>query len=223
MNTASTEDFPALERRSRRGEPTWEIASLFPLQGDWSEAEYLALDTNHFVELLDGCLEFLALPTIFHQWLVQFLLKALQDYERTHPPGLAVFGPLPVRLWPGKFREPDLVYLWPERVRDRRKPPEGADLVMEVVGDSPEDRKRDLMTKREDYARAGIFEYWIIDPREHRITVLTLKGTAYVVHGEFTPGMQATSVLLPGFSVDVTAAFAAGAGPQEAAGNNQTK
>lgn len=223
MHAANTEDFPALERRSRRGEPTWEIASLFPLQGEWTEEEYLALDTNHFVELSDGCLEFLTLPTIYHQWVLQFLLKALHSYEQVHPPGMVVPGPLPERLWPGKFREPDLVYLWPERVRDRHKPPEGADLIMEIVGDRPEDRERDLVTKRADYARAGVFEYWIVDRRERRITVLTLKGTVYEVHGEFTPGTRATSVLLPGFSVDVAAVFAAGEGPQEAAGNYQTK
>ncbi len=223
MDAAKTGDFPALERRSRRGEPTWEIASLIPLQGEWAEAEYLTPDTNHFVELSDGCLDFLRLPTVYHQRVVQFLLKALHDDERAYPPGMAVSGPLPVQLWPGTFQEPDLVYLWPERVRDRRKPPEGADLVMEVVSDHPGDRRHDLVTKRDDYARAGAFEYWIIDPRGRRITVLTLKGTAYAVHGEFTSGTQATSVLLPGFSVDVAAVFAAGEGPQEAAGNNQTK
>jgi hypothetical protein len=47
----------------RTGEPTWEIAHLFPIQGDWTEAEYLALDTNHLIEFSDGHLEFLPMPT----------------------------------------------------------------------------------------------------------------------------------------------------------------
>ena len=29
---------------SRRGEPAWEIARLFPTQGNWTEAEYLAFE-----------------------------------------------------------------------------------------------------------------------------------------------------------------------------------
>lgn len=223
MSTVTTESPPALNLHSRRGEPTWEIARLFPLQGEWTEEAYLALDTNHLVELSDGCLEFLTMPMYFHQWIVRFLFKLLDAYVEAHSLGAVLFAPLWVRLWPGKIREPDILYLRPERYRNRQRFPEGADLAVEIVSDSPEDRKRDLVTKREEYARAGISEYWIIDPQERRITVLVLRGTAYQVHGEFTPGMQATSVLLPGFAVDVAAVFAAGEGPQETADNNQTK
>src|SRR6516225_2804569 len=55
------------------GEPTWDIARLFPAQGDWSESEYLALATNQLIELTDGALDFLPMPTIFHQRIAQFL------------------------------------------------------------------------------------------------------------------------------------------------------
>ena len=41
-----------------------------------------------------------------------------------------------------------------------------------------------------------------------QITVLTLDGQTYVVHGEFKRGEQATSKLLPGFAVDVATALA---------------
>src|SRR6516162_5863516 len=83
---------------------------------------------------------------------------------------------------------------------------DGADLVMEIV--SEDDRRRDLEIKRQEYAQAGIPEYWIVDPQEQRVIVLTLDGQSYRVHGEFVPGMQATSVLLPAFAVDVEAVFA---------------
>jgi Uma2 family endonuclease len=85
----------------------------------------------------------------------------------------------------------------------------GADLVMEVVSGSESDRRRDLVKKREDYAKANIPEYWIVDPDLGQITILTLEGTAYAVHGTFSRGEQATSKLLPGFAVDVTVALAA--------------
>jgi Uma2 family endonuclease len=63
--------------------------------------------------------------------------------------------------------------------------------------------------KREEYAEAGIPEYWIVNPLNRTITVLTLEGDTYREHGIFAPGAQATSVLLAGFAVDVRAAFAA--------------
>jgi len=44
-------DKPELEH-----EPTWDVAQLFPPQGYWSEAEYLALDTNHLVEFSQASL-----------------------------------------------------------------------------------------------------------------------------------------------------------------------
>jgi Uma2 family endonuclease len=185
------------------------VALLFPAQGDWTEAEYLALDTNHLVELSEGCLEVLPMPTIAHQLIVGYLYDLLKAFVAAHAPGMALFAPLPVRLWSGKLREPDIVYLRPERVRDRHSPPDGADLVMEVVSEGSENRQRDLETKRQEYAAAGIAEYWIVDPHEQRITVLAREGPTYRVHGVFAPGTQAASAHLPGFRGAVEAAFAA--------------
>ena len=42
------------------------------------------------------------------------------------------------------------------------------------------------------------------------LSVLTLAGDAYAVHGEFGPGDTADSPTLPGLAVDVAAVFAAG-------------
>ena len=77
---------------------------------------------------------------------------------------------------------------------------------MEVV--SEDDPGRDLDTKRGEYAQAGIPEYWIVDPQQQRIIVLRLDGDRYLEHGTFGPGQRATSHLLPGFDVDVSAALA---------------
>ncbi|HEY1861543.1 MAG TPA: Uma2 family endonuclease [Gemmataceae bacterium] len=198
---------------SRPGEPVWGIATLFPLQGEWTEEEYLALDTNRLVELSDGCLQFLPMPLPYHQLIVKLLYDLLNAFVNAHASGKVLFAPLRIRLWQGTMREPDLVYLRPEQLRNLKKPPDGADLVMEVVSGSADDRERNLVTKRKEYARAGISEYWIVDPDERKITVLTLgKKKTYRVHGAFVEGSKATSLLLPGFAVDVAAIFAAGEG-----------
>lgn len=77
--------------------------------------------------------------------------------------------------------------------------------MLEVVSqDKPE---RDVVEKRHDYAEGGIPEYWIVDPRDETITVLRLADDAYVEHGTFGRGTQATSALIPGFTVSVDAVF----------------
>ncbi|HEX8199369.1 MAG TPA: Uma2 family endonuclease [Isosphaeraceae bacterium] len=194
-------------RDEHQAEPAWDVARLFPNQGFWSEEEYLALDTNHLVEFSHGSIEVLPMPTTSHQLIAAFLYLALRTYVTGQGLGTVLFAPLRVRLWAGKFREPDVVFMRAENAARIGEPFwEGADLVMEVV--SQDDRRRDLDIKRGEYAQAGIPEYWIVDPQGARITVLRLDGATYDVHGEFPAGTRATSHLLPGFGVDVTAALA---------------
>jgi Uma2 family endonuclease len=189
-------------------EPAWEVARLFPDQGAWSEEEYLALGGNRLVEFSDGHVEVLPMPTTSHQLIVAFLYEALRGFVIARAAGTVLFAPLRIRLWPGKFREPDIVFMAAERAsRIGEAFWEGADLVVEVVSD--DDRRRDLETKRREYAQAGIAEYWIVGPQQGRLTVLRLDGAVYAIHGEFTAGMQAASHLLPGFSLDVSAALSA--------------
>ena len=66
------------------------------------------------------------------------------------------------------------------------------------------------MTKRNDYAEAGIPEYWIVNPLTDTITVLTLQGDAYLELGVFGRGEKAEGTILAGFSADVSATFDAG-------------
>src|SRR5713101_5604869 len=121
--SASTQ-MPVTSRPPRRGEPAWEVALLYPPQGEWTEAEYLGLDTNRLVELSDGFLEVLPMPTIFHQLIVDFLHGLLKDFVAAHASGLVLFAPLPVRLRPGKYREPDVIYLKKDRVQDLHGQPQ---------------------------------------------------------------------------------------------------
>lgn len=188
-------------------EPAWSIAELYPPQGEWTEEEYLALETNRLIEYSHGSVEVLEMPSVIHQFLVRTLFKLLERHVQRHGLGQVFFAPVSVQLWPRKYREPDIIFvsakavdwLTPQYIR-------GADLVMEVI--SPGDRKRDEVDKRREYAQAAIPEYWLIDPERRTVTVLTLDGRRYAEHGVFGEGDHAPSLLLPGFSVDVTALFA---------------
>jgi Uma2 family endonuclease len=212
MGVATAHSPTATHSRAQFGEPAWAIAHLFPTQGNWTEAEYLALDTNKLVELADGYLEVHPMATYWPQVIVRMLFGLLEEFVKMHSVGEVLFAPLPVRLGSLRFREPDILYLRPERLANIHKQPEGADLVMEVVSEGQENRDRDLITKPEEYAAARIPEYWIVDPHLHIITVLVLDKDSYRIHGEFRAGTHATSVLLPGFPVDVDALFATARG-----------
>ena len=49
-------------------QPAWEIATLFPSQGEWTEEEYLAFSAVHpRVEFCDGRIEVLPVPSDRHQ------------------------------------------------------------------------------------------------------------------------------------------------------------
>jgi Uma2 family endonuclease len=203
--------------RSHNGkpEPTWDIALFYPMQGDWTEEDYLELDRNsepRLIELNDGFLEILPMPDMFHQDIVKFIFTLFDAFVMDLGIGRVYFAPLPVKLWTKQMREPDIVFLASHRIKDKRKPPKGADLAMEVVSPGAESRKRDLQEKRRIYAKAKIPEYWIVDPKTKTITVLTLSGKSYKVHGVYKPGDQAASKLLKGFNVAVSEVFAAGEG-----------
>lgn len=194
-----------LARIEGRARPTWEMALIYPDQGGWSVEEYLALDIGRHVEFADGYLEFLPMPTELHQTVVLWLVNALRAYASEHG-GVALMAPLPVRLWPRKFREPDVVYMRPEHA-DRRHGThwDGADLVIEVISET--NRRLDTETKRAEYARAGIPEYWLVDPQRAQILVLVLRDGEYALDSTYGPGSLAVSATLSGFAVEVAAAL----------------
>ena len=216
--TSSTSELDALPAfdfpKSRRGTPTWEMAFDYPYQGDWTEEQYLSLDIGRLVEFTDGVLEFLPMPKMSHARISKFVSELLNAYVTSNSLGEVLWAPCPIRVAPTKLRAPDVLYLSKQRIPEADTPPQGADLVVEIVSEGPQCRQHDYETKRAEYAAAGIPEYWIVDPETETITVLTLVGESYKVHDEFRSGSTATSVLLPGFEVDVSAAFAA-ARPQK--------
>jgi Uma2 family endonuclease len=180
---------------------------LAVLQGMWSVEQYLALtaQTNRLLEYTDGVIEVLPMPTDKHQSISLFLLLCFLAFVRPRG-GVAFYAPLRLEIRPGKFREPDLLILLrsddPRRQNDYWR---GADLVVEIV--SPDNPARDLEEKPRDYAEAGIPEYWIVNPLDETVTVLTLTDGSYVEYGVFRRGDEAHSKLLDGLTVRVDQIF----------------
>jgi Uma2 family endonuclease len=53
-------------------------------------------------------------------------------------------------------------------------------LVVEIVSPGPDNRRRDYLDKRNQYEWRGIPEYWIVDPQDSCVTVLSMVKGNYV-------------------------------------------
>src|SRR5262249_11128470 len=138
-----------------------------------SVKEYLALpeDGNRY-QLINGVILMSPRAMPLHQVVAAELISQLQYYLRVNPHG-KVFPEIDVVLdassTHGLVYSPDIVFVRNERLPRKNKamtgPPE---LVVEII--SPGSRRLDSKTKREDYERFGVLEYWLIDPDRQTYT-----------------------------------------------------
>jgi Uma2 family endonuclease len=156
-------------------------------------------------ELARGAIEVTEVPGPNHGRIVHRLVRLLIHYDDQNPGVInyrAGGGECRVRL-PGMIsdRHPDqAVYLDPQ--------PPGPDpwtrwiphIVVEVVSEGGEDR--DYVVKREEYLKAGIREYWIIDPAVRELRVLAREGDVWK-ESILTQSMPYQTPLLPGLVVDL--------------------
>lgn len=183
------------------------LADFFPAAGEWTEADYYPIsERGGIVELSNGNLEIAPMPTEFHQLISLRLVTALFAFVTQHKLGQVRYSPLPVRLWPGKIREPDIIFMAAAHADRIGKYWGVPDLVVEIIseGDANKDRK----VKGEEYALAGIPEYWIIDPDARTLGVLLLDGETYQTDAHLTESDTLTSPTFPGFEFALQELFA---------------
>lgn len=126
--------------------------------------EFLAwTNEDALAEWVDGEVVMYSPASLAHQRIVAFLFQTMSAYVESRGLGLVIIAPFQMKL-AGSGREPDLMFVATEHL-DRLQETylDGpADLVVEVT--SPESIGRDRGEKFYEYARAGIPEYWLIDP-----------------------------------------------------------
>ena len=191
------------------GEPVYRVAEFLPPQGSWTAREFFWLNGDEgLIELADGCLKFLPSTTKSHQRAAGFLCRRIFEAVDERKRGTTYLLGYRVQTGEASFREPDVICILSRNLdKAGEQYASAADLVVEVVSD--DDPDRDLVEKRAEYAAAGIPEYWIADPRDRSLTVLTLDAgaTEYREAGHYREAETAKSVLLDGLTIDVTATF----------------
>lgn len=173
------------------------------------KSEYVKLDYSHYVcfpddgkrhEIIEGDHYMNPAPSTYHQTVsrrIQFQL-----YEKIELTELGVVYNAPVDLHIGEHNiiQPDIVVVLDERKRiiTPSKIKGVPNLVVEII--SPSSIENDRKLKRDVYERAGVEEYWIVDPFEHQLEQLVLNDGKYFKQ----PVLEVVTLsVMDGVSVDL--------------------
>lgn len=121
-------------------------------------------DDGNRYEVVDGVLLVTPSPTYDHQRAVLELAVALREYVRARRLGEVVVSPADVELDPHGMVQPDVFVQGFVEGRLARDWNTGAPLLLVIEVLSPSTARADRITKRRRFQRAGIPEYWIVDP-----------------------------------------------------------
>ena len=177
---------------------TYDDFVLFPDDGRRHEL----VDGEHFVT---------PSPNLRHQIVSANLFTALRSFVKEWGLGLVLYAPMDVVLSRHDVVEPDILFVGAARraILTEANVAGAPDLVVEIL--SPSGRRYDEVLKRDLYERAGVTEYWLVDPEAETVKVLR-RGTGG--EGFDRPlllsqrhGDAVTSTLLPGLDLPLAEIF----------------
>ena len=152
--------------------------------GDYTTDDYYALPDERRVELIDGLFYDMSAPSLLHQMILgelYVLFRSCTDHSEGSCEGSCevLLSPCDVRLDRDNrtMVQPDLFVLCrPVDITEMAVdgPP---DLIVEVL--SPLSRVNDMILKLYKYQRAGVREYWIVDPERELVLVYDLKNDPF--------------------------------------------
>ncbi|MCD8012752.1 MAG: Uma2 family endonuclease [Lachnospiraceae bacterium] len=141
-------------------------------QGEYTLEDYFALPDDQRVELIDGVFYDMAAPNYIHQDIGVRICRCFMDYiDSKRGSCFAFAAPVDVQLDcdDKTILQPDvLIVCDPSKLKKGRI--FGApDLVVEILSRSTS--KKDRVLKLAKYRRAGVKEYWIVDPDWRQVKV----------------------------------------------------
>ena len=143
-------------------------------QGDYTTDDLDKIPGEIRVELIDGVVYDLASPTSIHQMIAGTVYTIMSNYASEHGHQcMPYLAPLDVEFDDKKKDrvQPDLFVVCEKVMKEgEHAPTQGApDFIMEVM--SPSSKRMDMLIKLNRYMRAGVKEYWIVDPDKKTIMV----------------------------------------------------
>ena len=164
----------------------------------YTEYALIPEDRNRH-EIIDGDHYVSPAPTIYHQELAARLYELLSTVFGSTGRGRVLFAPVDVELTEMDIVQPELVVLAEhDSIVTRTRIIGSPDLLVEIL--SPSNPRHDTVLKLELYRRAGVGEYWTVDPEARRVTVYARSEEGLT---ELEPGHDEVTSPLAGGTVAI--------------------
>jgi Uma2 family endonuclease len=161
-------------------------------------------------ELIDGEHYVTPSPNRKHQKVSGNLHLLIGNWLEDHPIGQLFYAPFDVVFSKFDVVEPDMLYMSNERASQvlTQANVQGAPEIVIEIG-SPGTRKRDETIKRHLYERAGVSEYWVVDPELDVVRVYRRGAEGFERPLELTAesGDVLITPLLPGLPLPLARIF----------------
>ncbi len=180
---------------------------------NFTYADYSKLGEEDRYEVIDGQIYNMSpSPTPKHQDILGGLYAEFRSYLRGKECRVFI-SPIDVCLSDEKedlhkVKEwviPDMVVVCDKNKIDEKRIVGTPDLLVEVL--SPSTAKKDKLVKYNRYQRAGVKEYWIVDPVNEVIEVYLLEETAFKRNGVYVKGDTLPVSIFDDFSMELNSVF----------------
>lgn len=153
-------------------------------------------DDNRRHELFEGELVMTPSPNTAHQNAVANLFRIFALHVEIRSAGKLFPAPLDVYFDEETILQPDILFVSASRLHiiDEQKVNGAPDLIVEVL--SPGTEQRDRGFKFYSYAKAGVKEYWLVDPVQQTVEIFYLRSGSFNLSGRFGRNDTITSSIL---------------------------
>ena len=178
----------------------------------YSYADYLTWDESERWEIIDGVPYMQAAPSRIHQEISMELSTQFHTYLKGKT--CRVFAaPFCVRLDVEKndndiknVVEPDITIVCDSSKLDEKGCKGSPNMIVEIL--SPSTGKKDRVDKFNKYEKAGVKEYWVVEPDQKLVSVFLLQSSSRFGRPEmYTDEDKITVSIFPDLIIDLSVVF----------------